>query len=46
MNLFEKVIKCIINESRVSVDDVESAIDNHNRVIINYHSNGEDKNTG
>lgn len=35
----------LITES-VSTDDIMDAIDNHKRVIINYHSKGEDYNTG
>ena len=35
----------LITES-VSIEDVNSAIDNHERIIVNYHTNGEDKNTG
>ena len=46
MNLFERLYKEIINESTLSVEDVERVIDNRNRIIINYHSKGEDKNTG
>lgn len=30
----------------VSVDEVSSAIDDHERIIINYHTKGEDKHTG
>ena len=35
----------MLNES-VSEDEINDAIDNHKRVIINYHTKGEDKNTG
>ena len=46
MKLLEDIInKIMLNES-VSINDVEDAIDNHKRIIINYHSKGEDKNTG
>ena len=37
--------KLILNES-VSIADVNDVIDRHKRVIINYHTKGEDKNTG
>ena len=37
--------KLFLNES-VSLSDVNDALDNHKRVIINYHTNGEDNNTG
>ena len=46
MKLFEKILKTLLTEDKVSVEDVTNAIDNHNRIIINYHSKGEDKNTG
>jgi hypothetical protein len=35
----------ILNES-VSMDDINDAIDNHKRVIINYHTKGENFATG
>ena len=35
----------LLNES-ASVENVVKAMDNHSKVIINYHSNGDDKNTG
>lgn len=35
-----------ILEESASVDDVISAIDGHNRVIINYHTDGKDKADG
>ena len=45
-----KILRDILNEMLIteaaSVNDVNSAIDNHERVIINYHTNGEDANTG
>lgn len=46
MKLLEKTINKILLKETVSINDVESAIDNHNKVIINYHSKGEDNNTG
>lgn len=46
MYLLEKILKKIFLNESVSVNDVTQSIDNHNRVIINYHSKGEDKNTG
>lgn len=46
MKLFEKILKTLLTEDKVSIEDVTNAIDNHNRIIINYHSKGEDKNTG
>ena len=46
MKLFENILNKILLTESVSVKDVESAIDNHNRIIINYHSKGEDNNTG
>lgn len=35
----------LLNES-ASVENVVKAMDNHSKVIINYHSNGKDDNTG
>ena len=46
MELLEKIFKLITLTESVDAKDVEDAIDNHNRVIINYHSKGEDNNTG
>ncbi len=44
--IFNDIInKLILNES-VSIADVNDVIDRHKRVIINYHTKGEDKNTG
>lgn len=43
--LLEKLLREILAES-VSVNSVNDAIDRHIRVIINYHTNGEDNNTG
>ena len=39
------LLEQILNES-VSMDDINDAIDNHKRVIINYHTKGEDFATG
>ena len=46
MGLLERIINKILLEESVSADDVSQAIDNHNRVIINYHSKGKNNNTG
>lgn len=46
MRLFENILKKILLTESVSINQVEEAIDNHVRVIINYHSNGGDENTG
>ena len=46
MELFENILNKILLTESVSVTEVEEAIDKHIRVIINYHSKGEDKNTG
>lgn len=45
MTLLETVLKEILNES-VSINSVNDAIDRHIRVIINYHTKGENNNTG
>lgn len=45
MLLFERLCKELLSES-VSVNSVNDAIDTHTRVIINYHSKGEDIATG
>lgn len=37
--------KILLNES-ASVENVVKAMDNHSKVIINYHSDGKDNNTG
>lgn len=44
--LLENALKNILLTESVSVKEVEDAINKHNRIIINYHSKGEDKNTG
>lgn len=46
MQILEKVLNKIILEESVSIADVNDALDNHKRVIINYHTKGEDKATG
>ena len=38
MKLLEDILNKILLKESVSVSDVEDAIDNHKRVIINYHS--------
>lgn len=43
--LTELLQEILLTES-VSVADIDDAIDNHKRVIINYHSKGEDVATG
>ena len=46
MKLFEEIYKKILLVESVSVNEVEDAINNHNRIIINYHTKGEDNNSG
>ena len=46
MKLLESILKALLLKESVSEDEVNDAIDNHKRVIINYHTKGEDKNTG
>ena len=46
MKLLEDILNKILLKESVSVNDVEDAIDNHKRILINYHTNGEDYNTG
>lgn len=46
MQIFEKVLNKVLLDESVSIADVNDALDNHKRVIINYHTKGEDKNTG
>lgn len=45
MQIFEKVLNKVLLDESVSIADVNDALDNHKRVIINYHTKGEDKNT-
>ena len=44
--MFTELLQEILLTESVSVNDVDDAIDNHKRVIINYHSKGEDVSTG
>lgn len=46
MRLLEEILNEMMLSESVTVNDVDSAIDNHERIIINYHTKGEDKNTG
>jgi hypothetical protein len=46
MELLENIYRSILLNESVSEDEVNDALDNHKRVIINYHTKGEDKNTG
>ena len=46
MNVLENILNEMLLVESVSVNDVISAIDNHERIIVNYHTKGEDKNTG
>lgn len=46
MKLLEDIINKIFLQESVSATDVEKAIDNHNRIVINYHSKGENKANG
>jgi len=46
MKLLENILNKLLLKESVSVNDVEDAINNHKRVIINYRSKGEDSNTG
>ena len=46
MELLENIYRNLIISESVGEDEVNDAIDGHKRVIINYHSKGEDKNTG
>ena len=46
MELLERIYNSLLLTESVSVDEVNDALDNHKRVIINYCSKGEDKNTG
>ena len=43
--MLSRLLKEILNET-VSMSDINDAMDNHKRVIINYHTNGEDNATG
>ena len=46
MELLERIYNILLLTESVGVDEVNDALDNHKRVIINYRSKGEDKNTG
>ena len=46
MDIFENVVRSLLNENTVSVSDVEKAIENHNRIIIDYNSKGDPSNSG
>ena len=46
MELLERIYNSLLLTESVGVDEVNDALDNHKRVIINYRSKGEDKNTG
>ena len=46
MELLENIYNKILLTESVDVEDVNDAIDNHKRIIINYHTKGEDNNTG
>ena len=46
MELLERIYNSLLLTESVGVDEVNNAVDNHKRVIINYRSKGEDKNTG
>ena len=46
MELLERISNSLLLTESVGVDEVNDALDNHKRVIINYRSKGEDKNTG
>ena len=43
--LYQLLEQILLDES-VSINDINDAIDNHKRIIINYHSKGEDVATG
>ena len=46
MELLERIYNSLLLTESVGVDEVNDALDSHKRVIINYRSKGEDKNTG
>ena len=46
MELLERIYNSLLLTESVGVDEVNDALDNHKRVIINYRTKGEDKNTG
>lgn len=44
--VFGSILEEILLNESASVENVVKAMDNHSKVIINYHSNGKDDNTG
>ena len=46
MEILENILNEMLITESVSIEDIDSAIDNHERIIVNYHTKGEDKNTG
>lgn len=44
--VFGGILEQILLNETASVENVVKAMDNHSKVIINYHSNGDDRNTG
>ena len=44
--IFNDIVNKLILNEDVSIGEVNDVIDRHKRVIINYHTKGEDKNTG
>jgi hypothetical protein len=46
MSMLTELLQEILLKESVSVNDIDDAMDNHKRVIINYHSKGEDIATG
>lgn len=46
MKILENIFKKLMLKESVDANKVEDAIDKHERIIIFYHTKGEDKNTG
>ena len=46
MILLEDILNNILLTESVSEEEINDAMDNHKRIIINYHTKGEDNNTG
>ena len=46
MRLLEDILNNILLTESVSEEEINDAMDNHKRIIINYHTKGEDNNTG
>lgn len=44
--VFGGILEQLLLKESASVENVVKAMDNHSKVIINYHSNGDDRNTG